>query len=74
MTSHSIGEIEDLRRALGNPSRRLTDTAWLEVLGYEGDSDRLLDRPHSSLTKEIELPKGILAEGQQEEEQEEETE
>jgi hypothetical protein len=57
-----------------HPSRKLIDTAWLEVLGYKGDSDRLLDRLYSSLAKEIELLKGILAEGAVTEEPEEETE
>jgi hypothetical protein len=54
-----------------NPSRRLIDSAWLEALGYKGDSDKLLDRLYSSLVKEIELLKGILAEGQQPEEEDE---
>lgn len=48
-----------------NPSRRLIDATWLEVLGYKGDPDKLLDRLYSSLAREIELLKGILAEGQQ---------
>ena len=38
-----------------HPARKLIDKAWLEVLGYTDDVDKLLDKLYSSLAKEIEL-------------------
>lgn len=43
-------------------SRRLIDSAWLEVLKYQGDIDGLLDKLYDSLAIEIELLKGIMTE------------
>ena len=38
-----------------HPSRRIIDTAWLEVLGYKGNMDNLLDRLYDSLTQTLNL-------------------
>jgi hypothetical protein len=54
-----------------HPSRRLIDTAWLRILGYEEDSDKLLDRLYDSLANEIELLKKLMAKDEAAEEEEE---
>jgi hypothetical protein len=50
-----------------HPSRRLIDTAWLNVLGYEGDIDSLLNRLYDSLANEIELLRKLMVEENNEE-------
>lgn len=49
----------------GHPARKLIDRAWLEILGYRGDKEKLLDELYSSLADEIELLKKMMAEGAQ---------
>jgi len=46
-----------------HPSRRVIDTAWLEVLGYKGNMDIFLDRLYDSLANEIDLLRKLMAEG-----------
>jgi hypothetical protein len=46
-----------------HPARKLIDRTWLEVLGYKGDIDKLLDRLYGSLANEIELLKRMMGEG-----------
>jgi len=43
-------------------ARKLIDKAWLEILGYKGDIDKLLDRLYESLTEEITILKKMMAE------------
>jgi len=43
-------------------ARKLIDVAWLKVLGYKDEIDKLLDKLYSSLAKEIELQKLIMTE------------
>lgn len=45
-----------------NQYRQIIDRAWLEILGYEGDVDELLDGLYESLADEIELLKTLMAE------------
>mgnify|MGYP001088128003 CR=1 FL=1 len=54
------GILEQLRSK--HPYRRHIDKAWLEILGYEGDADELLDGLYESLANEIELLKRLMAE------------
>jgi hypothetical protein len=48
-----------------HPARKLIDQAWLEILGYRGDKEKLLDELYRSLADEIELLKKMMAEGAQ---------
>jgi len=34
-----------------HPSRKLIDKTWLEILGYKGKTDQLLDQLYESLAK-----------------------
>lgn len=52
--------LDQLKRK--NPYRQAIDRAWLEILGYEGDADELLDGLYESLADEIELLKRLMAE------------
>jgi len=52
--------LDQLRRK--NQYRQVIDRAWLEILGYEGDADELLDGLYESLAYEIELLKKLMAE------------
>jgi len=45
-----------------HPTRRLIDKAWLEILGYNGDVNKLLDKLYSSLAHEITILKKMMAE------------
>jgi len=45
-----------------HPLRRLIDETWLKVLGYKGDSHRLLERLYDSLYEEILVLKKMMAE------------
>ncbi len=46
-----------------HPVRQSIDKAWLNVLGYKGDYDSLLDELYDSLANEIELLRTLMAEG-----------
>ena len=48
-----------------HPARKLIDQTWLDILGYRGNKDELLDRLYSSLATEIKLLKKMMAEGSQ---------
>ena len=54
------GILEQLRSK--HPYRKHIDKAWLEILGYEGDADELLEGLYESLADEIELLKRIMKE------------
>ena len=45
-----------------HPSRKLIDKTWLEILGYKGNTDQLLDQLYESLAKEIVILKEMMAE------------
>jgi len=45
-----------------HPSRKLIDKTWLEILGYKGKTDQLLDQLYESLAKEIVILKEMMAE------------
>jgi len=53
-------------------NRRKLDTAWLKVLNYRGDADKLLDKLYTSLSGEIELLKHLMDEGAEGEDEDEE--
>lgn len=48
----------------GHEARRAIDLAWLGVLGYKGDREKLLARLYASLSEEVELLRRLMAEGQ----------
>ena len=48
-----------------HPARKLIDQTWLEVLGYQGNKEEILDKLYGSLATEIELLKKMMAEGVQ---------
>jgi|Deesub1362B_J571_1020462.scaffolds.fasta_scaffold06979_2 hypothetical protein len=45
-----------------HPLRRKIDKIWLEILGYKGNKDQLLDHLYESLAKEIVILKEMMAE------------
>ncbi|MCP8317505.1 MAG: SAM-dependent DNA methyltransferase, partial [archaeon] len=46
-----------------NNTRRTIDMAWLKAFEYKGDMDYLLDGLYKSLSNEIQVLRGIMAEG-----------
>jgi len=45
-----------------HPPRKLIDRTWLEILGYKGNTEQLLDQLYESLVKEIVILKEMMAE------------